>query len=125
MIHARFKQVFEDFWKMTSFEQGRPDNIAAGFKNSCAQHGGKPNSLVSIAPFAAQHGLICVGLDIMPGYSSIGSTDVLNRYGSCLGVMTQSNNDQCADVTPIRSDLDTASYVCKRIVLTTDRFTPV
>jgi NAD(P)H dehydrogenase (quinone) len=123
MISARFKQFCEDSTKTAWFEQKWRNKVAAGFTNSGAQHGDKLNSLISLALFAAQHGMVWVGLDMMPGNaSSTGSTDDLNRHGSWLGVMTQSNNDQGADVTPIQSDLKTATYLGKRVAETTARF---
>ena len=42
------------------------DKVAAGFTNSGAQNGDKLNSLISMALFAAQHGMIWVGLDLKP-----------------------------------------------------------
>lgn len=123
MISARFKQFCEDSTRIAWFPQKWRDKIAAGFTNSGAQHGDKLNSLISMTLFAAQHGMIWVGLDMMPGNnSSTGSTEDLNRHGSWLGVMTQSNNDQGADVTPIESDLKTAAYLGKRVAEMTRRF---
>ncbi|MBW9107451.1 flavodoxin family protein [Paraburkholderia phenoliruptrix] len=125
MISARFKQFFEDSTKAAWTPQKWRNKIAAGFTNSGAQHGDKLNALVSMALFAAQHGMIWVGLDMMPGNaSSTGSENDLNRHGSWLGVMTQSNTDQSADLTPGRSDLDTASYLGKRVAQTAGRFNP-
>jgi len=122
-ISARFKQFFEDSTKAAWADLKWRDKLAAGFTNSGAQHGDKLNSLMSMALFAAQHGMIWVGLDLMPGNaSSTGSENDLNRHGSWLGVMTQSNNDQGPDVTPIRSDLETAAYLGRRVALTAARF---
>lgn len=123
MISARFKQFCEESTKTAWFEQKWRNKISAGFTNSGAQHGDKLNALISMALFAAQHGMVWVGLDMMPGNaSSTGSTADLNRHGSWLGVMTQSNNDQSADVTPIESDLETAAYFGKRVAEVTSRF---
>jgi NAD(P)H dehydrogenase (quinone) len=123
LISAKLKQFMEDSTRTAWFEQKWRNKIAAGFTNSGAQHGDKLNSLISMALFAAQHGMIWVGLDLMPGNSnSNGSTEDLNRHGSWLGVMTQSNNDQGADETPNSSDLKTAAYLGERVALTTQRF---
>ncbi|WP_182549968.1 flavodoxin family protein [Phyllobacterium myrsinacearum] len=125
LISARFKQFFEDSTKAAWTEQKWRNKLAAGFTNSGAQHGDKLNSLVSMALFAAQHGMIWVGLDMMPGNSSsTGSADDLNRLGSWLGVMTQSNTDQGADITPIKSDLVTAAYLGRRVTETARRLQP-
>jgi multimeric flavodoxin WrbA len=125
MISAKFKQFFEDSTKAAWSEQKWRNKIAAGFTNSGAQHGDKLNSLVSMALFAAQHGMIWVGLDMMPGNSnSTGSTHDLNRLGSWLGVMTQSNMDQAPDVAPPDSDLRTAQYLGHRVAEMVRRFQP-
>ena len=71
------------------------DKLAAGFTNSASQSGDKLSTLVQLSVFAAQHGMIWVGLDLLPGNNnSKGSVDDLNRLGSFLGVMAQSNADQ-------------------------------
>lgn len=123
LVSARFKQFMEDSTKTAWFEQKWRNKIAAGFTNSGAQHGDKLNSLVSLALFAAQHGMIWVGLDLMPGNSSsTGSVDDLNRHGSWLGAMAQSNNDQGGDVAPGDSDLRTAAYLGQRVAEITRQF---
>lgn len=66
---------------------------------------------MTMALFAAQHGMIWIGLDLMPGNSnSTGSVEEFNRHGSWLGAMAQSNMGQGADVAPPESDLKTAAY---------------
>ncbi|NJC03060.1 flavodoxin family protein [Xanthomonas arboricola] len=123
MISARLKKFFEDSTKAAWTGMKWRDKVAAGFTNSGAQHGDKLNSLVSMALFAAQHGMIWVGLDLMPGNSSSsGGVDDLNRLGSWLGVMTQSNNDQAPELAPPASDLRTAEYLGRRVAETTRRF---
>jgi multimeric flavodoxin WrbA len=125
MISARLKQFFEDSTKAAWTELKWRNKIAAGFTNSGAQHGDKLNSLVSMALFAAQHGMIWVGLDLMPGAnSSTASPDDLNRLGSWLGVMTHANVDQASAVAPPASDLKTAQYLGRRVARTTLRFQP-
>ncbi|MBL3960934.1 flavodoxin family protein [Burkholderia sp. KCJ3K979] len=125
MISARLKQFFEDSTKAAWTELKWRNKIAAGFTNSGAQHGDKLNSLVSMALFAAQHGMIWVGLDLMPGNnSSTASPDDLNRLGSWLGVMTHANVDQGPDVAPPASDLTTAQYLGRRVATIVSRFQP-
>lgn len=123
LISARLKQFFEDSTKAAWTAQKWRNKIAAGFTNSGAQHGDKLNSLISMTLFAAQHGMVWVGLDLMPGNSSsTGSTADLNRLGSWLGVMTQANSDEGPDVAPPNSDLRTAEYFGRRIASTVLRF---
>ncbi len=124
LVSARFKQFMEDSVKAAWRDLKWRDKIAAGFTNSGAQHGDKLNSLVSMALFAAQHGMIWVGLDLFPGNaSSTSSVNDLNRHGAWLGAMAQSNNDQGPDLTPGESDLKTAAYLGQRVAEITSRFT--
>jgi len=123
MISARLKQFFEESTKAAWTALKWRNKIAAGFANSGAQHGDKLNSLISMALFAAQHGMIWVSLDLMPGNnSSTSSPDDLNRLGSWLGVMTHANVDQAPDVTPPVSDLRTAQYLGRRVADSARRF---
>jgi NAD(P)H dehydrogenase (quinone) len=116
LISAKLKQFFEDSTKPVWHGLKWRNKIAAGFTNSGAQSGDKLNTLVSMALFAAQNGMIWVGLDLFPGNSSsTGSVNDLNRLGSWLGAMAQSNSDQAPDVAPIDSDLQTANYLGQRV----------
>lgn len=125
LISAKLKQFFEDSTKRAWAQQKWRNKIAAGFTNSGAQHGDKLNSLVSMALFAAQHGMIWVGLDLMPGNSSSTGSDAdLNRLGSWLGVMTQANTDEPPELSPPDSDLRTAQYFGHRVAQITAQFLP-
>lgn len=115
LISAKLKQFFEDSTGVAWRELKWRDKIGAGFTIP-AQSDDKLNSLISMALFAAQHGTIWVGLDLMPGNSSsAGALADLNRFGSWLGAMAQSNVDQPADLTPPESDLRTAAHLGKRV----------
>jgi hypothetical protein len=64
---------------------------------------------------AMQHGMVWVGLGMMPGNnSSKGSIEDLNRLGSSTGLLTQSGVDQGAEAIPA-SDLRTAEHFGRRI----------
>jgi multimeric flavodoxin WrbA len=122
---ARFKQFCEDSTKRAWIDMKWRNKVAAGFTNSGAQNGDKLHSLISMALFAAQHGMLWVGLDLKPGNdSSRGTVHDLNRLGSWLGAMAQSNGDQGPDDTPIQSDLDTAAYLGQRVAETLRRLQP-
>lgn len=110
LVTAKFKQFMEDSTKPAWFPQKWRNKIAAGFTNSGAMHGDKLNSLMSMALFAAQHGMIWVGLDLFPGRSN----DDQNRVGGWLGAMAQSN-DESPELSPIASDLNTASHLGQRV----------
>jgi NAD(P)H dehydrogenase (quinone) len=121
-LSSRMKRFFEDSTKPAWNDMKWRDKIAAGFTNSGAQHGDKLSSLMSMVLFAAQHGMIWVGLDLKPGNAtSKGSVNELNRLGSWLGAMAQSNGDEGPDLSPIESDLKTAAYLGRRVATTTLR----
>jgi NAD(P)H dehydrogenase (quinone) len=116
MLSARLKQFFEDSTKAAWSELKWRNKIAAGFTNSGAHSGDKLNTLTSMALFAAQHAMIWVGLDLKPGHSRRGSSaNELNRLGSWLGAMAQSNMDDGPEDAPSESDLKTAAHLGHRV----------
>jgi hypothetical protein len=119
--------VFRAFVEATSEVWGDDmrwkNKIASGFTNSGTVSGDKLHTLVDIALFAAQHGMIWVGLAEYAGWnSSTGSPEDVNRLGSWLGAMSQSNIDQGPEVTPGDSDLRTAEFLGRRVAETTQVF---
>jgi len=107
------------FMDATSRSFGRAswrDKLAAGFTNSASHSGDKLNTLVQFALFAAQHGMLWVSLGLPPGNnSSKGSVEDLNRLGSFLGAMAQSNADEPASLAPIASDQRTGEALGRRV----------
>jgi NAD(P)H dehydrogenase (quinone) len=116
-ISARFKKFMEDSTRTAWVPQTWRNKIAAGFTNSGSMHGDKLNSLVTLALFAAQHGMVWVGLDLFPGKSN----DELNRVGGWLGAMAFSK-DESPELSPVKSDLDTAQHLGKRVAELTQQF---
>jgi len=93
------------------------NKIAAGFTTSSALSGDKLNTLMQIALFAFQHGMVWIGLDLPAGVSASTHTgDRMNRIGSWIGMMSQINGDQSLDLSPAKSDRETAEYLGKRVV---------
>lgn len=118
---GQFK-AFMDASSKVWFGQGWKDKVAAGFTNSASQSGDKLSTLIQLSVFAAQHGMIWVGLDLMPGNNnSKGSVNDLNRLGSFLGAMAQSNADEGPDKGPIPSDLLTAERLGERVATVASR----
>jgi NAD(P)H dehydrogenase (quinone) len=119
---AQFK-TFMDASSKIWFSQGWKNKIAAGFTNSASQSGDKLNTLIQLAIFAAQHGMIWVGLDLLPGNNnSKGSVEDLNRLGGFMGALAQSNADQGPEAGPISSDLKTAEHLGARVAQITNQF---
>ena len=112
---AQFK-AFMDASSSAWYTRDWQDKVAAGFTTSASQSGDKLNTLVQLAVFAAQHGMIWVGQHLLPGNNnSKGSVDDLNRLGSSLGAMAQANSDQGPEDGPIASDLLTAESLGERV----------
>ncbi|MCF4997435.1 NADPH-dependent FMN reductase [Pseudomonas syringae] len=119
---ASFKQFMD---ATAAFYLSRPwrDKLAAGFTNSGSLCGDKLNTLVQMAVFAAQHSMIWVGLDLLPARSAAGLFDgQLNRLGSSLGAMSQSNVEQSPEHAPPLEDRHTAAHLGERVARLADRF---
>jgi multimeric flavodoxin WrbA len=79
-------------------------------------NGDKLATLQALSLFAMQHGMVWVGLGLLPGnHTSEGSPDDLNRLASFLGAMAQSNADQPADLVPPAADRRTAEHLGARV----------
>jgi NAD(P)H dehydrogenase (quinone) len=116
----RFMELTSSRWMETKWA----DKLAAGFTNSGSQNGDKQNTLVSLVTFAAQHGMVWINLNQLPGNNnSKGSTDDINRLGASLGLMAQSNIDEGPEVAPPPSDLQTAKLLGARVAECARRWT--
>jgi multimeric flavodoxin WrbA len=114
-VSAPFKAFMDRSSKTWAGQQWK-DKIAAGFTNSASQSGDKLNTLIQLAVFAAQHGMHWINLGLLPGNnSSQGSPEDLNRLGSYLGAMAQSNSDAAPEIAPTSSDLRTAAHLGRRV----------
>ena len=116
---ARFSQCLEEV--DTRWEHGKwVDKIGAGFTTAIHPSGDKLATLQRLSIFAAQMGMIWVGL------SEIGAPvkpDRLgaNRDGSWLGLMVTEQLGQDDDLP--QDDLETARRFGARIAAATDRWT--
>jgi NAD(P)H dehydrogenase (quinone) len=114
-VSAPFK-TFMDASSKVWATQGWKDKLAAGFTNSSSQSGDKLATLQHLSVYAAQQGMIWVGLGLMPGNnSSQGSVEDINRLGSFLGAMAQANADQGPEFGPPPADLKTAELLGERV----------
>lgn len=117
---AIFKAFLEAAFRPHWLEQRWKDKIAAGFTNSASQNGDKFATLLQLIVFAMQMGMIWVGVGDLPGNNwSGGSPSDLNRLGTWVGAMGQSNADES---TPSIGDIDTAERLGKRVALICRRF---
>lgn len=120
-IEAAVKKWFTLSWK---------DKIAGAFTNSSSFSGDKLNTLVGLFINAMQHGMIFVGLGMLPAAnrpedlkSNAGPTpDAHNRVGSFIGPMAASFEID-APAAPGPGDLETAELYGRRVAEITRRFT--
>lgn len=92
---AIFNAFLEAAFQLHWLEQRSKDKIAAGFTNSASQNGDKFSTLMQLTVFTMQMGMIWVGVGELPGNNwSGGSRTYLNRLGTWLGAMGQSNADE-------------------------------
>ena len=116
---AIFKAFLEAAFQPRWFEQRWKDKVAAGFTNSASQNGDKLTTLFQLSVFAMQMGMIWVGVSDLPGNNwSGGARSDLNRLGSWIGAMGQSNADEDR---PSIGDIDTAERLGVRIAVITRR----
>jgi multimeric flavodoxin WrbA len=114
-ISAVFKAFMEATFPLW-FEQRWKDKIASGFTNSASQSGDKLSSLMQLVVLAAQLSMIWVSVGDPPGNNwSGGSVNDINRLGSWLGVMSQSNGDQGPELAPSEGDRKTAERHGRRV----------
>lgn len=99
-VSAQFKSFLDntDAW----FEQKWKDKLAAGFTHSSSLSGDKQGTLLYIATFAAQMAMVWVNAGDMPSHY-FGKDDGVNRLGSFLGVMGQSQLDMSDKPAEIHS----------------------
>lgn len=115
-VFKRFAEASLPIWAQREWTA----KVAAGFTHSQAMSGDKLNTLEYFSILAAQHGMIWVNLDLLPGWcGEEASIDDLNRLGSWLGVMSQSNGDGPIEANPRAGDLATARHLGALVAATT------
>jgi NAD(P)H dehydrogenase (quinone) len=99
----RFMEASSALW----FTQSWSGKLAGGFTNSGNLSGDKLNTLLQLVVFAGQHSMIWVPPGQMPSHYQPNDTKHINRLGSFLGLMAQSDQAP-ADQTPPAGDRLTA-----------------
>src|SRR5258707_2546694 len=121
----KFIEVAVQKW----FTQSWKDKVAGAFTNSSSFSGDKLNTLVGLVINAMQHGMIFVGLGMMPssnkpeGMNQIAGPgpDAHNRVGSFIGPMAASFQVNPPDA-PGKGDLETAAIYGHRVAEITLQF---
>ena len=113
-IEAAAKKWFTLAWK---------DKVAGGFTNSSGLSGDKLNTLMGFCVNAMQHGMVWVGLGMLPPDTTDPAgpgPDKLNRISSYMGPMASSQRAK-PDVAPPEGDLATARAYGTRVAEVTKR----
>lgn len=111
MVSGPFKLFLDSTFGLWA-QQTWKDKFAGGFTNSAAFNGDKQVTLMQLLTYAAQMAMIWIPMGDHPGANWSGAkADDVNRLGSFLGPMAQTNSD--ADEAP-ESDLITGRRYGKR-----------
>lgn len=123
-VSGPFK-MFMDATSKAWFTQKWKNKLAGGFTNSGSMSGDKLNALIQLVVLAAQQGMVWVGQAEVNASSGAdvpsGNPDSVNRIGSYLGVMGQSDNVS-PDKAPTSGDIKTAELFGKRMAESTKRW---
>lgn len=112
-VSAVFKAFMDKTGKIWQHREWK-DKLAAGFTCSACLFGDKMTTLQQMNVFAMQHGMLWVGLDVLPGKKGADNI-ALNTIGSTLGVMAYAENELGPETAPNQADLATAAYLGERI----------
>lgn len=120
-VASPFKAFMETTSELWSAQVWK-NRMAAGFTCCSSPAGDNLSSLIQLAVFAAQHGMIWIGQSELPGkYASGGSPDDANRLGSFLGLATQVTTGKSLEQAP-SGDRKTAMLFGQRIAELTNNF---
>lgn len=119
-VEAAAKKWFTLAWK---------DKVAGAFTNSSSFSGDKFNTLMGLVVNAMQHGMIYVGLGMMPSANKPGDMnridgpgpDAHNRVGSFIGPMSASFQVKPPEA-PSKGDIETAELYGRRVAEITAQF---
>jgi len=116
--------AFKSFMDSTGgrwMQQSWKDKLAAGFTNSGSPAGDKLATLQQFATFAMQHGMLWVGLGLLPG--AMLEDREQNRFGTFLGATAQSPHGAPESEAPPAGDLRTGEALGRRVALAARRWT--
>lgn len=111
-------KMFIDTTSKIFFAQKWKNKVAGGFTNSGGLSGDKLSSILELVVLAGQHGMIWVSPGILP--ESPYAPENINRLGSYLGVMAQSNQG-APETTTASGDIKTAELYGRHIAEITEK----
>jgi NAD(P)H dehydrogenase (quinone) len=109
-VSAPFK-AFMDASSRIWLKQSWKGKWASAFTVSGSPSGDKMTTLITLATFAAQHGMYWMPLGVSnETYSGVKAEEAINRLGSSLGAMAQAGNEP-AEKAFLPGDLKTAHFL--------------
>ena len=118
-VSWQFKK-FIDESSMVWGTLGWKDKLAAAFTNSAGMNGDKAATLNTLFAMAQQHGMLWVGLGLMPSTTKAARRDDINYVASFSGLATTTPSDASPDEM-VDGDLRTARLFGERISTTVAR----
>jgi multimeric flavodoxin WrbA len=122
-VSWQFKKFIDESSKVWGV-MGWKDKVAAAFTNSAGMNGDKAATLNTLFAMAQQHGMLWVGLGLMPSTTKAAKRDDINYVASFSGLATTTPSDASPDEM-VRGDLQTAELFGKRIRATVARLQEV
>jgi multimeric flavodoxin WrbA len=118
-VSWQFKK-FADASSKPYYAQDWKDKVAAGFTSSSGMSGDKQGTLLTLFTLAMQHGMIWVGLGVLPANTRASRRDDVNYLAAFSGAMGQSPADGGAgEMSP--GDLEAARRLGERVAEITAR----
>jgi multimeric flavodoxin WrbA len=118
-VSWQFKKFIDESSKVWGVA-GWKDKLAAAFTNSAGMNGDKASTLNSLFTMAQQHGMLWVGMGMLPSTTKSAKRDDINYVASFSGLATTTPSDAAPDEM-VRGDLDTAHLFGQRIASTLAR----
>lgn len=109
----QFKKFIDESSRVWA-TMGWKDKLAAGFTNSAGMNGDKSSALSALFTASQQHGMLWVGMGMMPSNSKAAQRDDINYVATFAGFGATTPSDASADEV-VRGDLETARLFGRRI----------
>ena len=121
-VSWQFKKFIDESSKVWG-AMGWKDKLAAAFTNSAGMNGDKASTLYALFTMAQQHGMVWVGMGMLPSTTKAAKRDDINYVASFMGLATTTPSDATVDEM-VPGDLETARRFGRRVAATLARLRP-
>ncbi|MET3918427.1 NAD(P)H dehydrogenase (quinone) [Variovorax sp. OAS795] len=119
-VSWQFKKFIDESSKVWAV-MGWKDKLAAAFTNSAGMNGDKAATLNALFTMAQQHGMLWVGMGMLPSSTKAAERNDINYVASFSGLATTTPSDASTDEMAA-GDLETARRFGQRVSDTLARF---